>query len=135
MSTGLREIPLARPLLDEREEELVLEVLRSGRLSLGPTIDRFEELLAERIGAPYVAAVSSGTAGLHLCMRLAGVGRGDEVITSPYSFVASANCAIYEGATPVFADIDPQTLNLDPSAVEAAITPNTKAIVAVDIFG
>ena len=81
------------------------------------------------------AAVSSGTAGLHLCMRLAGVGPGDEVITSPYSFVASANCAIYEGATPVFADIDPHTLNLDPAAVEAAITPRTKALVAVDIFG
>jgi len=135
LSTGLREIPLARPLLDEREEELVLEVLRSGRLSLGPTIDRFEELVAERVGAPYAAAVSSGTAGLHLLCRIAGVGPGDEVITSPYSFVASANCAIYEGATPVFADIDPQTYNLDPAAVEAAITPRTKALVAVDIFG
>ena len=86
MSTGLREIPLARPLLDEREEELVLEVLRSGRLSLGPTIDRFEELMAERIGAPYVAAVSSGTAGLHLLARIAGLGPGDEAITSPMSF-------------------------------------------------
>src|SRR5262249_7170678 len=84
---------------------------------------------------PHCAAVSSGTAGLHLCMVLAGVGPGDEVITSPYSFVASANCAIYQGATPVFADIDPDTLNLDPAAVEAAITPRTKAIVAVDIFG
>ena len=113
----------------------MLEVLRSGRLSLGPTGPRFEALLADAVGAPYCAAVSSGTAGLHLCMRLAGVGPGDEVITSPYSFVASANCAIYEGATPVFADIDPRTFNLDPAAVEAAITPRTKAIVAVDIFG
>ena len=113
----------------------MLEVLRSGWLSLGPTGPRFEELLADAVGAPYCAAVSSGTAGLHLCMRLAGVGPGDEVITSPYSFVASANCAIYEGATPVFADIDPRTFNLDPAAVEAAITPRTKAIVAVDIFG
>ena len=113
----------------------MLEVLRSGRLSLGPTGPRFEELLAEAVGARYCAAVSSGTAGLHLCMRLAGVGPGDEVITSPYSFVASANCAIYEGATPVFADIDPQTFNLDPAAVEAAVTERTKAIVAVDIFG
>ena len=113
----------------------MLEVLRSGRLSLGPTIDRFEELFAERVGAPYAAAVSSGTAGLHLLCRLAGLGEGDEAITSPYSFVASANCAIYEGATPVFADVDERTMNLDPAAVEAAITERTKAIVAVDIYG
>ena len=135
MSTGLRAIPLAKPLLDEREEELVLEVLRSGRLSLGPTIDRFEELIAERVGAPYAAAVSSGTAGLHLLCRIAGLGPGDEAITSPFSFASTANCFIYEGATPVFADVDPRTLNLDPAAVEAAITPRTKAIVAVDMFG
>jgi perosamine synthetase len=128
-------INLSAPWIDERDEELVVEVLRSGWLSLGPTGPRFESLLAEAIGVPYAAAVSSGTAGLHLCMRLAGVGPGDEVITSPYSFVASANCAIYEGATPVFADIDAHTYNLDPGAVEAAITPRTKALVAVDIFG
>ena len=128
-------IPLSRPFVGPREEELVLEVLRSGRLALGPMIDRFEQALAERIGAPYVAAVSSGTAGLHLCVRLAGLGPGDEAITSPFSFVASANCVLFEGATPVFADIDPRTLNLDPDAVAAAITPRTKAIVAVDIFG
>ncbi|MFN2467749.1 MAG: DegT/DnrJ/EryC1/StrS family aminotransferase [Gaiellaceae bacterium] len=130
-----RQIALSRPLVDERDEELVLEVLRSGRLSLGPTGPRFEELLARAVGARRCAAVSSGTAGLHLCMRLAGVGPGDEVITSPYSFVASANCALYEGATPVFADVDPRTLNLDPAAVEAAVTDRTRAVVAVDIFG
>jgi len=128
-------INLSAPWIDERDEELVLEVLRSGTLSLGPTGPRFESLLAEKVDARHCAAVSSGTAGLHLCMRLAHVGEGDEVITSPYSFVASANCAIYEGATPVFADIDPRTYNLDPDAVAAAITPRTKAIVAVDIFG
>jgi perosamine synthetase len=128
-------INLSAPWIDERDEELVLEVLRSGWLSLGPTGPRFEGLFADAVGAPHCAAVSSGTAGLHLCMRLAGVEPGDEVITSPYSFVASANCAIYEGATPVFADIDPHTYNLDPAAVEAAITPRTKALVAVDIFG
>jgi perosamine synthetase len=130
-----RGVPLSLPYLGEREEELVLEVLRSGRLSLGPTIDRFEELLAERVGAPYAAAVSSGTAGLHLLCVLAGIRPGDEVITSPFSFAASANCFLYEGGIPVFADIDPRTLNLDPAAVEAAVTPRTKAIVAVDIFG
>jgi perosamine synthetase len=135
VTQATRQVQLSAPWIDERDEELVLETLRSGRLSLGPTGPRFEELFAEAVGARYCAAVSSGTAGLHLCMRLAGVGPGDEVITSPYSFVASANCAIYEGATPVFADIDPRTFNLDPAAVEAAITPRTKAIVAVDIFG
>jgi perosamine synthetase len=98
-------------------------------------IERFERALAERIGAEHVVAVSSGTAGLHLCVRLAGLVPGDEAITSPFSFVASANCVLYEGATPVFADVDPQTLNLDPAAVAEGITPRTKAIVAVDIFG
>jgi dTDP-4-amino-4,6-dideoxygalactose transaminase len=135
VTSAVRQIGLSAPWLDEREEELVVEVLRSGRLSLGPSIDRFEELFAEAVGAPYAAAVSSGTAGLHLLCVSAGVGPGDEVITSPYSFVASANCAIYEGATPVFADIDPRTLNLDPAAVEAAVTSRTKAVVAVDIYG
>jgi perosamine synthetase len=135
LSTDTREIPLARPLLDEREEELVVEVLRSGRLSLGPTIERFEELIAERVSAPFAAAVSSGTAGLHLLARIAGLGPGDEAITSPLSFVSSANCFIVEGATPVFADVDPRTLNLDPAALEAAITERTKAVVAVDMFG
>jgi perosamine synthetase len=135
MTEAVREIPLSRPWLDEREEELVLEVLRSGRLSLGPWIDRFEEQVAERVGAPYAAALSSGTAGLHLLCKIAGLGTGDEVITSPLSFVSSANCFILEGATPVFADVDPVSLNLDPAAVEAAITERTRAIVAVDMFG
>jgi len=135
VTEAVREIPLSRPWIDEREEELVLEVLRSGRLSLGPWIERFEEALADRVGAPYAAAVSSGTAGLHMLCHIAGIGPGDEVITSPLSFVASANCFILERATPVFADVDPATLNMDPSAVEAAITERTRAIVAVDMFG
>jgi perosamine synthetase len=126
---------LSGAYLGEREEELVLEVLRSGRLSLGPMIDRFEAMIAERVGAPYAVALSSGTAGLHLLCRIAGIGPGDEVITSPVSFVASANCFILEGGKPVFADVDPRTLNMEPAAVEAAITERTKAIVAVDMFG
>jgi dTDP-4-amino-4,6-dideoxygalactose transaminase len=130
-----RPIPLSKPYIDEREEQLVLEVLRSGRLSLGPMIERFETTFAERVGAPYAAAVSSGTAGLHLLCHIAGLGEGDEVITSPISFVATANCFIFEGATPVFADVDARTLNLDPAAAEAAITERTRAIVAVDMFG
>jgi perosamine synthetase len=133
--SALRPIPLSKPYLDEREEELVLEVLRSGRLSLGPMIERFEEMFAERVEAPYAAAVSSGTAGLHLLAHIAGVGPGDEIITSPISFVATANCFLFEGAEPVFADVDERTLNLDPAAVEAAVTHRTKAIVAVDMFG
>ena len=135
MKQEVEPVPLSGPYLGEREEELVLDVLRSGRLSLGPTIDRFEELVAERVGAPYAAAVSSGTTGLHLLCVAAGIGTGDEVITSPYSFAASANCFLYEGGVPVFADIDPRTLNLNPAAVEAAITERTRAIVAVDIYG
>ena len=135
MKQAQRTIPLSRPYLGEREEELVLEVLRSGHLSLGPIVPRFEGMFAARVGAPYAAAVSSGTAGLHLAARIAGIGPGDEVITTPFSFVASANCFMYEGAKPVFADIDPRTLNLDPAAVEAAVTDRTRAVVAVDIFG
>ncbi len=135
MKPAVREIPLAKPWIGEREEELVLEVLRSGRLSLGPTIDEFERLVAERVRAPYAAAVSSGTAGLHLLCRIAGIEPGDEVVTSTLSFAASANCFIYEGGVPVFADVDPRTLNMDPAAVEEAISERTKAIVAVDIFG
>ena len=130
-----RQIPLSAPSVDGREEELVLEALRSGRLALGPLTDAFEHALAKRVGAPYVAAVSSGTAGLHLCVRLVGLGSGDEVVTTPFSFVASTNCLLYEGAEPVFADIDPETLNLDPAAAAAALTPRTRAILAVDIFG
>jgi perosamine synthetase len=132
---AVRRVPLAKPYFDEREEELVLDVLRSGRLSLGPTIERFEELIAERVGAPYAAAMSSATAGLHLLVHIAGIGPGDEVITSPLSFASSANCFLFEGATPVFADVDRATWNLDPDAVEAAITERTKAVVAVDMFG
>ena len=135
MSAATRTVQLSLPWLDVREEDRVVEVLRSGRLSLGPTIDRFEEAFAEAAAAPFAAAVSSGTAGLHLLCVAAGIGPGDEVITSPYSFVASANCAVYQGATPVFADVDPQTWNLDPTAVEAAVTGRTRAVVAVDIYG
>jgi len=128
-------IPLARPVLGEAEERAVLAVLRSGQLSLGPRLEEFERLFGERIGSPYACAVSSGTAGLHLALRAVGVQAGDEVITSPFSFVASANAAVYEGGRPVFADIDPVTLNLDPEAAAAAVTARTKAILPVHIFG
>jgi perosamine synthetase len=126
---------MSAPWVGEREEELAVEALRSGRLSLGPMTDRFEGELAGRVGAKHVAAVSSGTAGLHLAVRLAGLGPGDEVLTTPFSFVASANAILYEGATPVFVDIDPRTLNMDPDAAGAAVTEGTAGILVVDIFG
>jgi len=128
-------IPLARPLLGEAEERAVLEVLRSGQLSLGPRVSEFERRFAARVGAPLACAVSSGTAGLHLALRAVGVGEGDEVLTSPFSFVASANAALYERARPVFADIDPVTLNLDPAAAAAAVGERTRALLPVHIFG
>jgi len=128
-------IPLARPVIGDRERELVDEVLRSRQLSLGPTVTRFERMWAERIGTKHAVACSSGTAGLHCCLHALGLGPGDEVITSSFSFVASANVILYTGATPMFAEVDPLTFNMDPAAVEAAITPRTKAILIVDIFG
>jgi perosamine synthetase len=129
------EIPLARPVIGPAEEERVLEVLRSGRLSLGPRLPEFEEAFAARLGIAHASAVSSGTAGLHLALRAAGVSDGDEVVTSPFSFVASANAIVYERALPVFADIDPVTLNLDPRAAEAAVTERTRVLLPVHIFG
>jgi perosamine synthetase len=132
---ALETIPLARPVIGQAEEQAVLEVLRSGHLSLGPRVPEFERRFAARVGAPLASAVSSGTAGLHLALRAVGVGEGDEVITSPFSFVASANAAIYERARPVFADIDPITLNLDPHAAAAAVGSRTRALLPVHIFG
>jgi perosamine synthetase len=128
-------IPLARPVLGEAEERAVVEVLRSGRLSLGDRLPEFERRFAARVGSAHASAVSSGTAGLHLALRAAGVGEGDEVVTSPFSFVASANAIVYERARPVFADIDPVTLNLDPAAAAAAVTERTRALLPVHIFG
>lgn len=132
---GADRIPLARPVLGEAEEVAVLEVLRSGRLSLGPALAAFEQAFAGRLGVAHASAVSSGTAGLHLALRAAGVGEGSEVVTSPFSFVASANAVLYERARPVFADIDPVTLNLDPGAAAAAIGERTAALLPVHIFG
>src|SRR3954467_12475499 len=108
------EIPLARPVLGGAEEQAVIDVLLSGQLSLGPRVPAFEQAFAARLGVAHASAVSSGTTGLHLALRAVGVGEGDEVVTSPLSFVASANAIVYERALPVFADIDPVTLNLNP---------------------
>jgi perosamine synthetase len=129
------QIPLAKPEVGPREEELVLEVLRSGRLSLGPMGERFERELAAWLGVEDAVAVSSGTTGLHLGVRALGWGPGDEVLTSPFSFVASANCLLYEGARPVFCDVDPVSLNLDPAAAGAAAGERTAGVLPVHIFG
>jgi perosamine synthetase len=128
-------IPLAKPVIGPEEEQAVLEVLRSGQLSLGPRLPEFERRFAARLGIAHASAVSSGTAGLHLALRAAGVSEGDEVVTSPFSFVASSNAVVYERARPVFADIDARTLNLDPAAAAAAVSDRTTAILPVHIFG
>lgn len=128
-------LPLAKPVIGEEEERLVLEVLRSGHLSLGPMGRRFEEEFAAWLGVDDAISANSGTTALHLGVRANGWGRGDEVVVTPFTFVASANCLLYEGVKPVFADIDPVSLNLDPAAAEAAIGENTAGILPVDIFG
>jgi perosamine synthetase len=128
-------IPLSAPDITESEIASVVEVLRSPRLSLGPKLEEFERNIAEYAGAKHAVAVNSGTSGLHLCVRAIGLKAGDEVITTPFSFIASANVLLYENAIPVFVDIDPQTLNIDASKIEAAITERTKAIMVVHVFG
>lgn len=121
--------------LDEADYQAVLDVLKSDYLTCGPKIDELEQRLCSITGAKYAVAVSNGTAALHVACMAAGVGEGDEVITTPITFAASANCALYCGATPVFADIDEKTWNIDPESVRAHITERTKAVVAVDFTG
>ena len=129
------EIPLSKPNITKLEEDMVLEVMRSGRLSIGPMQERFEEMVAQRCGTTHAIACSSGTSGLHMILIAMGIGPGDEVITTPFSFIASSNAILYVGAKPVFVDICPTSLNANPKLVEQAITPRTKAILAVEAFG
>jgi dTDP-4-amino-4,6-dideoxygalactose transaminase len=134
-------IPMSRPDITSAERAAVLDVLSGSTLALGPRLDLFERRLAAYVGAPYGVGVSSGTAGLHLCVVAAGVGESDTVITTPFSFVASANCILYERARPVFVDIDPVTLTIEPNALEAAARKlvarrqRLKAILPVHVFG
>ncbi len=128
-------IPLSRPDITSTECDAVLEVLRSDALSLGPRLPVFEHAVAEAAGSRFAVAVNSGTSGLHLAMKAAGISPGHEVITTPFSFVASANAVLFEQGTPVFADIDPDTYNLDPSEVERAVTPRTRCLLPVHVFG
>src|SRR5215213_1998102 len=128
-------IPLSQPDITRTEIDAVTDVLHTSTLTNGAKLDHFEGVCARLAGRRHGIGVSSGTGALHLALLAAGVGEGAEVITTPFSFVASTNCILYVGAHPVFADIDPMTLNLDVAKVEAAITPRTKAIVAVEAFG
>jgi perosamine synthetase len=126
---------MSAPDIAEDDIDAVVRVLRSGTLSMGPATAAFEAAFAAYIGVEHAVAVSSGTAGLHLCVNAAGIGPGDEVVTSPFGFVSSANCILFEGATPVFADIDEATMNLDPALAAAAVTDRTRAVLPVHVFG
>ncbi len=128
-------IPLSQPDITQKERKAVLEVLKTPNLSLGPKVKEFEDNLAKYIGVKYAIAVNSGTSGLHLIIKSLNLKKGDEVITTPFSFISSSNCILYEGAKPIFVDIEEKSLNIDPEKIEKAITKKTKAILAVDVFG
>jgi perosamine synthetase len=131
----LKTIPIAAPQVGDEEKQAVLAVLDSGQLAQGPVVEAFEREFAAWCGVKHAVAVNSGTAALHLLLLAHGVKEGDEVITSPFTFIASANAALFVGARPIFVDIEPVTYCLDPALVEAAITPRTKAIMPVDLYG
>jgi len=128
-------IPIAKPLIGEKEIEEVVNVLKSGMIAQGPRVAEFEEKFAEYVGVDYAVATSSGTTALHLAMLAAGIGKDDEVITTPFSFAATGNCILYVRARPVFVDIDPQTYNIDPAKIEGAVTDKTRAILPVHLYG
>jgi len=130
-----RQIPVAKPYITQDDIDEVVKVLKSGQLSLGPYTTRFEEDFARAIGTRHAVAVNSGTSGLHLAVRAIGLKPGDEMVTTPFSFVASANCAVFEGGKPVFADIDEKTYNIDPRLMKAVVTAKTKVLLPVHIFG
>ena len=128
-------IHISRPQIGEEEKQAVMEVLDSGQLAQGPRVQKFEELFAAKCDAKYAIATSSGTTALHVALLAHGIGPGDEVITTPFSFIASANCILYAGARPIFADIEPEYFMIDPDDVEKRITNRTKAILPVHLFG
>ena len=128
-------IPYGRQTIDEDDINAVVDVLKSDYLTTGPKIAEFEQAVASYTGAKYAVAISNGTSALHAACFAAGIGRGDEVITTPLTFAASANCVLYCGGTPVFADVDPYTYNIDPEDIRKKITDKTKAIIAVHLAG
>lgn len=131
----MEEISLSGPDITQAEIDAVVRVLRTPQLSLGPKVAEFEAAFTRRLGVRHAIACNSGTSGLHLAWRAVGLQPGDEVITTPFSFIASSNSILFEGGVPVFVDIDPQTWQIDVRAIEAAITPRTRALLPVDIFG
>lgn len=128
-------IPIAKPFIGDEEIEEVIKVLQSGFIAQGPKVAEFEKLFADYIGIPHAIATSSGTTALHIALLCAGISKGDEVITTPFSFAATANSILYVGAKPVFVDIDPKTYNINPEKVEEAVTDKTKAIIPVHLYG
>lgn len=128
-------VPLSSPELNNDDIQAVIGVLKTPQLSIGPRLEEFEEAVAERANCRFGVGVNSGTSGLHLIVRSLGISDGDEVITTPFSFIASSNCILFERAKPVFVDIRPDTLNIDPNRIERAITRKTKAILPVHAFG
>ena len=135
VATSHPQIPISRPWIGDEEKAAVLEVLESGMLAQGPRVAAFEDAFTQLTGARHAIATSSGTTGLHLALMAHGIGPGDEVITSPFTFIASVNTILFTGATPVFADIEEASFNIDPMAIEAAITPRTKALMPVHLYG
>ena len=128
-------VSIAKPIIGEEEIENVVEVLKSGMIAQGPKVAEFEEKFAKWVGAKYAVATNSGTAALHVALLSCGIGPGDEVITTPFTFIATGNAIVYTGATPVFADIDLETYNIDPETIEDLITDKTKAILPVQLYG
>lgn len=128
-------VPIAKPIIGEEEIKNVVEVLKSGMIAQGPKVAEFEEKFAAWIGTKYAIATNSGTSALHVALLAAGIGKGDEVITTPFTFIATGNSIIYTGATPVFADIDLKTYTIDSDSIEALITDKTKAILPVQLYG
>lgn len=128
-------IQMAQVRIDEESIQAVVDVLKSGQIAQGPKVEEFEKAFAAYIGTKYAVAVNSGTAALHIALMAAGIGEGDEVITTSFSFIATANCCLFVGAKPVFADIDPKTFNIDPRSIENKITLKTKAVIIVDLYG
>jgi len=128
-------LPYGRQQIDDDDVRAVVEVLQSDWLTTGPKVNEFEDKFAQYVGAKYAVAVSSGTAALHAAVFAAGLGSGDQAITTPMTFAASANCLLYQGATPVFADVQADTLNIDPAEIEKKIAPQTKALIPVDYTG
>ena len=128
-------IPIAKPLLGKEEIDAVKEVMNSGMIAQGPKVEEFELAFSEYTGCDYAAAVNSGTAALHIALLAHGIGKEDEVITSPFSFIATANSILYTGAKPVFVDVELDTFNIDPERVKEKITSKTKAIMPVHLYG